>query len=135
MCNLISQYKFVFERTTRLFINFDFFFKIIAFLCVYFNFLINFKFIIFACILQFDNVIYDRTFTSITIAFIKFNKNFKQRISCYDFDFSKVQRQRVFYYNFDFLKIQRQRISCYDFNLSKVQRQRIFCYDFDFLKI
>ena len=56
-----------------------FFFKIIAFLRVYFNSFANFKFIIFACILQFDNIIYNRIFISITTAFIKFNKNLKIR--------------------------------------------------------
>ena len=49
------------------------------FLRVYFNFFTNFKFIIFVYILQFDNVIYDRTLISIIIALIKFNKNFKIR--------------------------------------------------------
>ena len=44
---------------------------------VYFNFLTNFKFIIFVYILQFDNVMYNKNFISITIAFIKFNKNLK----------------------------------------------------------
>ena len=102
---------------------------------VYFSFSVNFKFIIFVYILQLDNVIYDKILISITVAFIKFNKNFKQRISCYNFDLSKIRRQRIFCYNFDLLKIQRQRISCYNFNLSKIQRQRIFCYNFNLLKV
>ena len=78
---------------------------------------------------------YNRTFILITTAFIKFSKNFKQRISYYDSDLSKVQKQRIFCYNFDFLKIQRQRIFYYDFDLLKIQRQRIFYYNFNFLKI
>ena len=69
---------------------------------------------------------YNRIFILIITAFIKFIKNFKQRIFCYNFNFSKIQRQRIFYYNFDFLKIQRQRIFCYDFDFLKIQRQRIF---------
>ena len=105
-CNLILQYEFVFEKNNTIIYEFWFFSKIIAFLRVYFNFFTNFKFIIFVCILQFNNVMYNKIFTSIIIAFIKFNKNFKQRIFCYNFDFSKVQRQRIFYYDFDLLKIQ-----------------------------
>ena len=123
-----------FRKNSTIIYELWFFFKIIAFLRVYFNFFINFKFIISACILQFNNVMYDKIFTSITTAFIKFNKNFKQRISYYDFDLSKVQRQCIFCYDLDFSKVQRQRIFCYDFDFSKVQRQCIFCYDFNFLK-
>ena len=57
-----------------------FFFKIIAFFRVYFNFFANFKFIIFIYILQFNNVMYNKTFISIIIAFIKFSKNIKIKI-------------------------------------------------------
>ena len=108
-----------FRRNSTIIYKLWFFFKIIAFLRVYFNFSASFKFIISACILQLNNVMYNKILTSITIVFIKFNKNFKQRISYYDSDLSKVQRQRI---------------SCYDFNFSKIQRQRISYYDSDFLK-
>ena len=108
------QFNFIiwicFRKNSTIIYELWFFFKIIAFLRVYFNFSANFKFIIFACILQFSNVMYDRTFISITTAFIKFSKNFKQRISCYNFNLSKVQRQRISCYDFNFLKIQQQRI-------------------------
>ena len=54
-----------------------FIFKIIAFFRVYFRSFAHFKFIISAYILQLDNVMYNKTFTSIIIAFIKFSKNIK----------------------------------------------------------
>ena len=72
-----SQHEFVFEKNNTIIYELWFFFKIIAFLRVYFNFSANFKFIIFVCILQLDNVMYDKTFTSIAAAFIKFSKNLK----------------------------------------------------------
>ena len=72
-----SQHEFIFERNSTIIYELWFFFRIIAFLRVYFNFSASFKFIIFVCILQLDNVMYDRTFISITIAFIKFSKNLK----------------------------------------------------------
>ena len=101
--------------------NFNFFFKSSRFCAFISIFFINFKFIIFVCILQLDNVMYNKTFILIIIAFIKFSKNFKQRIFYYNFDLSKVQRQRIFYYDFDLLKVQRQRIFYYDSDFLKVQ--------------
>ena len=75
--NVRSQHEFVFEKNNTIIYELWFFSKIIAFLRVYFNSFASFKFIIFACILQLDNVMYDRIFISITIASIKFSKNFK----------------------------------------------------------
>ena len=74
-----SQHEFVFEKDNTIIYELWFFFKIIAFLRVYFSSFANFKFIISACILQFDNVMYDKTFTSITTVLIKFSKNLKIR--------------------------------------------------------
>ena len=141
--NVRSQHEFVFEKNNMIIYELWFFFKIIAFLRIYFNSFANFKFIISACILQFDNIMYDKTFISIIIAFIKFSKNFKIRkkikasikmtnknmnsededdFNDDDYDFSFIN---------DILNVYRQRISW----ISLIWTISCIINFFDFLKI